>query len=314
MIRTAGVYCPRVAAAVCLVAAVACAGTDDPGGGSRDLAEPVPSVMEAEAARSRARPAGHVGVVVRERRVVVPAPFGARLLERFVQPGDEVQEGDPLARFATESVERALAVAEAVVREAEAARSVAEVELEQAEARRSRREGRRELFPAEQLEEVRTAVEVAEARLVSSEARLASARMEAEEAGVELERALLRAPMAGVVDAVYGSPGAQAERGDPVAVVAAGDFHVRFAVPAAEAERLGAGSLVEVRVTQAELLDGVVVYASPDLDPRALLVTFAAVLCGGDLPAGTPVRVVVAERGKRLAPGGSDGCPEPSVQ
>ena len=235
---------------------------------------------------------GHVGVVVRERRVVVPAPFDARLLERFVQPGDEVRRGQPLARFDAESVGRALDMALAAVTEAEASLKVARVEAQQASERYERRRGRQELFSAEQLAEVEAEVEVAAARLESAQARLAAARTAAEQARAEAAKATLRAPMDGVVDEVYGSPGMYDIRGAPVVAIEAGEWHVRFAAPPQAVVGLSAGSAITVTFEDHEPVRGFVIYASPELDPRTLLHTFEALLCSDDLPAGTPVHVV----------------------
>ena len=235
---------------------------------------------------------GHVGVVVRERRVVVPAPFDARLLERFVQPGDEVWRGQPVARFDSESVDRALAVALATVTEAEAALRVARVEAEQARGRYERRQARPELFSAEQLAEVEAEVEVARARLQSSEAQLAATRTTADQARAEAAKATLRAPLDGVVDQVYGSPGMYDTRGAPVVAIEAGEWHVRFAAPPEATVGLSAGAPITVTFEDREPVRGFVIHASPELDPRTLLHTFEALLCSDELPAGTPVHVL----------------------
>ena len=235
---------------------------------------------------------GHVGVVVRERRVVVPAPFDARLLERFVQPGDEVRNGQPLARFDSESVDRAVDMALAAVTEAEASLKVARVEAQQAGERFERRQGRQELFSEEQLAEVEAEVEVSDARFESAQAQLAAAQTAAEQARAEADKATLRAPMDGVVDEVYGSPGMYDTRGAPVVAIEAGEWHVRFAAPPQALVGLSAGSAITVTFKDREPVRGFVIYASPELDPRTLLHTFEALLCSDDLPAGTPVRVV----------------------
>lgn len=251
---------------------------------------------------------GHVGVVVRERRVVVPAPFDARLLERFVQPGDEVREGQPLARFDSESVGRALDIALAAVTEAEASLKVARVEAQQADERYERRRGRQELFSEEQLAEVEAEVEVSGAHLESAQAQLAAIQTAAEQARVEAAKAILRAPMGGVVDEVYGSPGTYNPRGTPVAAIEAGEWHVRFAAPPQALVGLSAGSAITVTFEDHEPVRGFVIYASPELDPRTLLHTFEALLCSDDLPAGTPVRVVSVPQ---LADGEPEHeCPE----
>ena len=247
---------------------------------------------------------GHVGVVVRERRVVVPAPYDARLLERFVRPGDAVRTGQPLARFDSDSADRALVVAEAAVTEAEAAVKVALVEVEQSRARHERRQGRPELFSLEQLAEVRAEMEVSLARLESSRARLAAARASEADARAEARKALLRSPMDGVVDAVYGSPGMYDTRGAPVAAIEAGEWHVRFAAPPEAAIGFPRGALVSVLPEDHEPVQGFVIFASPELDPRTLLLTFEARLCADDLPAGTAVRV-------SAVPEPEDGRPPP---
>ena len=198
------------------------------------------------------RDAGHVGVVVRERRVVVPAPFGARLLERFVHPGDEVRTGQPLARFDSESVDRAAAVALAAVTEAEAALRVAQVEAERAMGRFQRRQRRVELFAEEHLEELRAEIEVSRARLESAQAKLRAVSTAAEEARAEAEKAVLRAPMDGVVDGVYTSPGAYETDGAPVVAIEAGEWRVRFAAPPEVSVEFSAGTPITVIVEDEE--------------------------------------------------------------
>ena len=235
---------------------------------------------------------GHVGVVIRERRIVLPAPFDALLLERFVQPGDNVLQGQPVARFEAESVNRALDVALAAVTQAEASLKVARVEEQQATARYERRRRRQELFSEEQLAEVKAEVEVSAARLESAQAQLDAARTAAEQARAEAAKAILRAPMDGVVDEVYGSPGMYDTRGDPVVAIEAGEWHVRFAAPPEASTGLSAGSAITVTFADREPVRGFVIFASPELDPRTLLHTFEAVLCSDELPAGTPVRVL----------------------
>lgn len=239
---------------------------------------------------------GHIGVVVREYRIVVPAPFDARLLERFIQPGQEVRAGQPIARLDSDSVNRALAVARAAVDEAEAALKVARVEAEQAHERYQRRHGRRELFSEEQLEEVRAEVEVSKARLESSEARSRAAHAAAEEARTQVDRAVLRAPMDGVVDEVYGSVGAYGTGGSPVAALEAGEWRVRFAAPPRALVGLSSGSPIAVTPEDREPVLGFVISVSPELDPRTLLLMLEAQLCAQDLPVGTPVRVLAVPR------------------
>lgn len=256
------------------------------------------------------RSRGHVGVVVRERRVVVPAPFDARMLERFVQPGDEVEVGQPLARFDSETVDRALAIARAAVTEAEAALHVAQVEASQSRVRYARRQGNRELFSAEQLEEMAAEVEVTRARVESADARLTAARAAALEARAAAEKATLRAPLAGVVDEVYGSPGIYDTRGAPVVAIESGDWHVRFAAPPEASAGFSRGSPLTVMPEHHDPVRGFVIYASPELDPRTLLFTFEGLLCSDDLPAGTPVRILPVPR-----PANSEtplGCPQAS--
>ena len=301
---------PRWAGLVALAVSLACGPSGEV---ERPPAEPLSAPRPAANPKESGyglvpRGYGHVGVVVRERRVVVPTPFDARLLERFVQPGDEVRRGQPLARFDSESVDRALDVALAAVTEAEASLRVARVEAQQASGRYERRRGRQELFSEEQLAEVAAEVEISRARLGSAEAQLVAARAAAEQARFEAARATLRAPMAGVVDEVYGSPGMYDTRGAPVVAIEAGEWHVRFAAPPEASIGFSAGSAITVTFEDHEPVRGFVIYASPELDPRTLLLTFEALLCSDDLPAGTPVRVVSLPKPAEGEP--SRGCPE----
>ncbi len=273
----------------------------------RGFAPPQGSGFEEPVRELLPRNYGHVGVVVRERRVVVPAPFDALLLERFVQPGDEVEAGQALARFDSEVVDRGLAIARAGVTEAEAALQVAQVEASRARVRYERRQGRQELFSAEQLEELETEIEVATAGVESAEARLAAARVAALEARATVEKATLRAPFGGVVDDVYGSPGIYDTRGAPVVAIETGEWHVRFAAPPEASVGFSQGSAITVTFQDHQPARGFVIYASPELDSRTLLLTFEALLCSGDLPAGTPVRVLPVPRPAEGEP--PLGCP-----
>ena len=259
-------------------------------------ASPRGAGAEERLSGSLVRTYGHVGVVVREHRIVVAAPFNARLLERFIHAGQEVRAGQPLARFDSDSVNRALAVARAAVDDTVAALKVARVEAEQAVERYRRRQGRMELFAEEQLAEVRAEVEVSRARLESAEARSRAARASAEEARFHADRAVLRAPMDGVVDEVYGSVGTYGTQGSPVVALEAGEWRVRFAAPPNALVGLSPGSPIAVTPQDGDSVLGFVISASPELDARTLLLTFEAQLCTEDLPVGTPVRVLAVPR------------------
>lgn len=141
------------------------------------------AVEDAEAPRVRARVMQAVPRVERvvlrgrtenKRTVEVRAETAGRIVERPVERGTEVRAGDLLCRIRTEDREVALAEAEA---------TLAQARIEYEASLRLKEQG----FQSE------TAIAQAKARLAAAEAQVARSEL-------DLERTLVRAPFAGVVE------------------------------------------------------------------------------------------------------------------
>lgn len=113
--------------------------------------------------------------------------------------------------------------------------------------------------------------------------------------------ARITAPVAGTVTECFLGPGAQAARGAAVArVIGRTRPHVRFAVPQERAEAVTRGVPVEVKVSSALTVDGVVTHVRAEVDLASRMVYAAAGLelapaAQRELRTGQVVRVRLAE-------------------
>lgn len=181
----------------------------------------------------------------------------------FVRAGERVAEGAPLFRLDDRAWRAALAVAEAELAQAQAALPEAEATLAAALAERERAAAdaarfatlvRQDFAASRQRYETALAdSRKAEAQVALSRARIASAQAQvrAAEAGrdrarVDLDRGLVRAPIAGTVLRVNLRPGEFAQAGplDPplLAMGTLDPLHVRLQVDEADAWRLAPGA------------------------------------------------------------------------
>ena len=142
-------------------------------------------------------------------------------------------------------------------------------------ARRDRERAERLLnagaIPAKRLEEARAAEATAAARLISSQERLAQYESSRQADGPG-PLFLLRAPIAGVVAEVKGSPGANVAQGDQLfRIVAVDNVYVVANVPEADVHRLGqlAGAEIEVTGMSVTLPAGRLVSRSSFIDPQS---------------------------------------------
>ena len=174
------------------------------------------------------------GLLESSQRSTLAFTASAPLAALFVDAGDPVTEGQPLARLDARELEAAL-------RSARAALSLAEAEF-QAQAAlaalaKVKAERAAELFARGQLAEqsfddARLAAEAEEARARVAKARAEQARAQAEEAEVRLGRAELRAPYAGQVAERHVDEGTLVAPGAPVlTLVSSGALEARIGLP-----------------------------------------------------------------------------------
>ena len=132
----------------------------------------------------------------------------------YVEEGDEVSEGEVLARLDTSALELALTEAEAAIKQAELAIKQAEAAIKQAETdwkqadynrrvlKRALAESRRRKIAESQVEAAELKIEAADLQLEAANSQLVAAEQALDEAQKQLDEATLTAPFRGVVTSV----------------------------------------------------------------------------------------------------------------
>jgi RND family efflux transporter MFP subunit len=207
---------------------------------------------------------------------------GLRLAEVLVDVGDKVQRGQVLARFAAESVEADLAVAEAGLAQARAA--LAEAQANAARARQVQDSG---VLSSQQVTQYLTGEATAAAQLQAAQAQVALQRL-------RLAHTRVLAPDDGLIAARAATLGAVAAPGQELfRLVRRGRLEWRGEVTAAELPRLRVGQPVTVIAASGARLRGTVRVIAPTVDPQS-----RNALVYVDLPAGSSARAGMFARGE----------------
>lgn len=236
------------------------------------------------------------GIVTTEDVIVSPQVAGR--IERLpVDVGDEVAEGDLIAliqpaelevdeayyQHGLEALSAQVSAAEADVLAAESQASEARAALARAEQLLERTQS---VIAAggltqDRLDEARSGVEVAQARLGAAEGRVAAtrgaldavqrqreaAKAQVDRAGIRLSYAEVRAPIPGVVDVRVSRPGEVVSIGQPlVTLVNPDDFWVRADVEESYIDRIRIGDELTVRLPSGTELQGRVFYRGVDAE------------------------------------------------
>ncbi|MCR8724986.1 efflux RND transporter periplasmic adaptor subunit [Frigidibacter sp. ROC022] len=167
---------------------------------------PVMSVIVGE---QTGLPLSYVGSVTASSEADLGFPLIGTIVERGVDLGDQVAEGDVLARIDTEDLD-------ADLRSAEASVTIAEAQRQSASDARDRAA---ELLAREVGSETR--LEDAERTLVAAEAAVEQAKAALARATDLRNLATLTAPFDGVVTQIFAEPGATLSAGEPVLRLAA---------------------------------------------------------------------------------------------
>lgn len=157
-----------------------------------------------------------------------------RIVERLVDAGARVQEGQPLIRLDPADLVLAASGATDRRRAAEAKVVAMRAEAERAIADEARLKGLVEAgaISAQSYDRTRAASAAARAALAAAEAEAAAARGAADIARNQSDYGVLRAPSAGIVGAIFGEPGQVVAAGTPVIrLAAAGPREALIAVP-----------------------------------------------------------------------------------
>ena len=175
------------------------------------------------------------GVVEAFRKTTVAAEVGGRVVTRHIEPGDPVEQGQPLFSLDEERASIAQQEARARVRTAQVNLAEARSELRRGENLRAR-----DFISRDTLESLTFAVRRSETQLGVAEANLAAATR-------ALADTVIRAPFSGSAENVHVQQGDYVKAGTPVATLA--DFsraRVRAGITAREAALLGKSATAEL--------------------------------------------------------------------
>ncbi|HXU73588.1 MAG TPA: efflux RND transporter periplasmic adaptor subunit [Polyangia bacterium] len=280
--------------AVGVAALAAVAGCKRSTGDEAETLKPKVKVVAVAEARIAPRtPVAGVLAPLPGRDVKVGALVPGRVDRVFVAEGDAVKVGQPLAHVEAEPLKQNVSQAAAQREHAVADLQNARTKLERAE--RLYRDG---IAAKQEVDDARAAV-------VAADSGLKSAQATGGIAGVQLERATLRAPIAGVVAAIL-VPAGQPVDGNGTPVIEVADTAVldlRAPVSAARVGDVAVGQRAELDVEGVGTVAGAVEAIAPLVDPTTNTVVVR-------------VRVPNADgrlRGGMFARGAILGAPHPGL-
>jgi len=219
------------------------------------------------------------GDIKAEVEVKVFAKIPDRIEQLFVDDGDRVRKGEPIAKVLATTIEQGVLQAEAGLSAARAQEANQKVEFE-----RAQRLNKENAMSKQQFDAIQTQYEAVSAQVTQAEAALASARS-------QLRDATITAPISGIIGKRYYEMGDMAAPTMPIVSIVQMD-RVKIALDATE-EDLGRLSLkqkaeVQVRSYPGEIFEGKVHKISPILDPVTRL---------------AEVEVLIPNPGYKLKPG-----------
>lgn len=232
--------------------------------------EPGPSKVEARAALTveLVSPAESqwseqieaVGRIAPWQESIVGAEIGDLRIEKvLVNVGDEVVEGQLLARFSADAPSADLKLAEAGVAQAEAS-----AELAQDKAARARRLGVSGTLSQEDALQFEVAEKTSAAQLASAQAQLRAQQL-------RMRQLEVRAPESGIISARSATVGAVATMGGELfRLIVRGRLEWRASVPADQLSRISPGQGVALRQVTQGGISGVVRQVSPVVDAATL--------------------------------------------
>jgi len=191
-------------------------------------------------------------------KITVGAPLAEQLLEVYVNEGDRVRQGQPLARFKDQVLQAAAAYARADVQSQRMAVRVAEAESARAVALFS--EG---AIAQRDRDNALVALEGARSRLSLSESQAANA-------DDRLHSSTLTAPAAGVISKRYAQAGDRVDNGKPVfELVDTRVLQLSASVPTEWLPELRIGRLVSLTIAQLDSshVSGQISRINPTADP-----------------------------------------------
>lgn len=187
------------------------------------------------------RSARFAGVTQAKNRAVLSFAVPARVLDRQIESGSKVVQGEVLARLDDREFRNAVTLARA---------TFSELKTRLAQARRDRTRMERlaasDVVPVAELEKVTTRQTALESSLAAAAARLKESRR-------LLDEVMLRAPFSGTVTKVYIQPGEWAVPGQPaIELTGDGDIELLVQIPETMLDRVSTGQAVQVQLPFAD--------------------------------------------------------------
>jgi len=224
---------------------------------------------------------GHIGVISASESVDVPSRIDGIIETVYVNFGDAVKAGDPIAKLDERPMQEQLAIAKAEARRAgaQARRAGVAARTARAQARRRKELGAGVLSKEDIEGSASTAAQASASRSEASAAASAERTRVA-----QLERMLtettITAPFAGKIADTFRGPGENVVRGTPVArLIAADELRVDFVFPLEDEAVYDVGDEIKILLEGSDTpIKGIVRRIAPDLDPVAQMVTAQAEL------------------------------------
>ena len=215
------------------------------------------------------------GLVESAQQSTLAFTTSAPLASMAVDAGDQITEGQTLARLDDRELAAALSSAQAAQRLAEAEHTAQQAlaELAVMKAERAKTLFERQQIAEQAFDDARLAAAAEQARERVAEARAQQATAQAEEVAVRLSRAALRAPYDGVVAERHVDEGALLAPGAPVlTVVSAGALEARIGLPPALLPGLNSDAAYTL-VVEGTAYPAALLQILPQLDPAARTAT-----------------------------------------
>ncbi|QXH39382.1 efflux RND transporter periplasmic adaptor subunit [Pseudomonas sessilinigenes] len=190
--------------------------------------------------------------------IIGPEINGLRVEEVLVQVGDRVRKGQPLARFARDTVENDRMLAEAALHEASAAAGEA-----RADGQRARNLEDSGNLSAQRIQQLLTQEQTTQARLETARAQLALQKL-------RLSQTVLRAPDDGIVAARSATIGSVPAQGNEMfRLIRQGRLEWRAELAAQQLEQIRPGQKAMITSPGGSTWSGVVRLVAPTIDPSS---------------------------------------------
>ncbi len=220
--------------------------------------EGVPVQVETVALGNVMQTLSYSGDIKAEFEVKVFSKIPDRIEKFFVDDGDAIKKGEPIAKILATTIEQAVRQAEAALVAAKAQEANVRVEYE-----RAQRLYKESAMSKQQYDGVDTQYEAAKAQLEQAEAALVSTKS-------QFDDATITAPISGIIGKRYYETGDMASPSMPVvSIVQMDQVKVTFDAPEEDLGRLAVGqpSKVIVKSYSDRNFEGKIVKISPILDP-----------------------------------------------